>query len=100
MGIPGIQFILLSREGEVYKVLITTAGIDMTIQIEVYLNSLYYVQYSDDIFNFFTFHFQIYSMHPPPAFGLSPSTELALGTNKLYVQDGNSAVSGNSLSFR
>lgn len=40
------------------------------------------------------------SMHPPPAFGLSPSTELALGTNKLYVQDGNSAVSGNSLSFR
>ncbi|KAG5573567.1 hypothetical protein H5410_063333 [Solanum commersonii] len=40
------------------------------------------------------------SMHPPPAFGLSPSTELALGTNKLYVQDGNSAVCGNSLSFR
>ncbi|XP_015060680.1 serine/threonine-protein kinase STY46-like isoform X1 [Solanum pennellii] len=40
------------------------------------------------------------SMHPPPAFGLSPSTELALGTNKLYVQDGNSAVNGNSLSFR
>ncbi|PHT32575.1 hypothetical protein CQW23_28912 [Capsicum baccatum] len=31
-------------------------------------------------------------MHPPPAFGLSPSTELALGTNKLYVQDGNSAL--------
>ncbi|KAJ8539586.1 hypothetical protein K7X08_013838 [Anisodus acutangulus] len=40
------------------------------------------------------------SMHPPPAFGLSPSTELALGANKLYVQDGNSAVSGNSLLFR
>ncbi|PHU30186.1 hypothetical protein BC332_02279 [Capsicum chinense] len=40
------------------------------------------------------------SMHPPPAFGLSPSTELALGTNKLYVQDGNSAVSGNSMLFR
>ncbi|XP_049398465.1 serine/threonine-protein kinase STY46-like [Solanum stenotomum] len=40
------------------------------------------------------------SMHPPPTFGLSPSTELALGTNKLYVQDGNSAVCGNSLSFR
>ncbi|CAN4095470.1 unnamed protein product [Withania somnifera] len=39
------------------------------------------------------------SMHPPPAFGLSPSTELALGTNKLYLQDGNSAVSGNSLLF-
>ncbi|PHU30185.1 hypothetical protein BC332_02278 [Capsicum chinense] len=31
-------------------------------------------------------------MHPPPAFGLSPSTELALGTNKLHVQDGNSAL--------
>ncbi|XP_055811579.1 serine/threonine-protein kinase STY46-like isoform X2 [Solanum dulcamara] len=40
------------------------------------------------------------SMHPPPAFGLSPSTELALGTNKLSVQDGNSAVSGNSMLFR
>ncbi|CAN4105238.1 unnamed protein product [Withania somnifera] len=40
------------------------------------------------------------SIHPPPAFGLSPNTELALGTNKLYVQDGNSAVSGNSLLFR
>ncbi|XP_019243225.1 PREDICTED: serine/threonine-protein kinase STY46-like isoform X2 [Nicotiana attenuata] len=41
------------------------------------------------------------SMHPPPAFGLSPSTELALEeANKLYVQDGNSAVSGNSLLFR
>ncbi|XP_009624105.1 serine/threonine-protein kinase STY46-like [Nicotiana tabacum] len=40
------------------------------------------------------------SMHPPPAFGLSPSTELALEANKLHVQDGNSAVSGNSLLFR
>ncbi|XP_009776329.1 serine/threonine-protein kinase STY46-like isoform X2 [Nicotiana tabacum] len=40
------------------------------------------------------------SMHPPPAFGLTPSTELALEANKLYVQDGNSAVSGNSLLFR
>ncbi|XP_059287453.1 serine/threonine-protein kinase STY46-like isoform X1 [Lycium ferocissimum] len=39
------------------------------------------------------------SMHPPPAFGLSPSTELALGANKLYIQDGNSAVRGNPQLF-
>ncbi|KAM7514026.1 hypothetical protein LguiA_003609 [Lonicera macranthoides] len=40
------------------------------------------------------------SIHPPPAFGLSSTLELALEANKAHVQDGSSSMSANLHLFR